>query len=119
MTYYTDWESFETAASSLYASAPRQARYTVKYRNCDSQLMLKVTDDATCVQYRTERLDDIRRMARLHRILAQTASQRQQDIKELSPIVPVTQKQEEPLRELHGKSAQQGGKKRGRGKKRN
>ncbi|KAJ1932222.1 hypothetical protein FBU59_006447, partial [Linderina macrospora] len=101
--------------SSLYASAPGRARYTVKYRNCDSQLTLKVTDDATCVQYRTERLDDIKRIAGLHRILAQTTSQRQQDIKELSPIVPVTQKAEEPKEQQQ----QQGGKKRGRGKKRN
>ncbi|KAJ2801680.1 Signal recognition particle protein [Coemansia guatemalensis] len=93
MVYYDSWDAFEKAAADLFASAADKARYTIKYRNSDAALILKVTDDATCVQIRTEKLDDIKRIAHLHRQLAQSASHRAQAIKGLAPIFP---KREEP-----------------------
>ncbi|KAJ1964652.1 hypothetical protein GGI12_001286 [Dipsacomyces acuminosporus] len=132
MVFYESWDSFEKAAADLYASAADRARYTVKYRNCDAELVLKVTDDATCVQLRTEKLEDIRRMARLHRKLAQASSHRANAIKELSPILPVSQKKEDVSVAKNGprisdraaagstgkQQAPSQGKKKGRGKKR-
>ncbi|KAJ1993793.1 Signal recognition particle protein [Coemansia spiralis] len=88
MVFYSSWGSFEKAATDIYAGAADKARYTIKYRNSDGVLILKVTDDATCAQMRTEKLDDIKRIANLHRILAQTASRRSQAIKMLPPAFP-------------------------------
>ncbi|PIA14930.1 SRP9-domain-containing protein, partial [Coemansia reversa NRRL 1564] len=94
MVYYDNWDAFETAAVDLFSSAANKARYTVKYRNSDAALILKVTDDATCVQLRTEKLDDIRKIAHLHRQLAQTTSHRAQEIKGLAPMFPKREKPE-------------------------
>ncbi|KAJ2161305.1 Signal recognition particle protein [Coemansia sp. RSA 552] len=88
MVYYSNWEAFEKAATEVFANAPGKARYTVKYRNCDAALVLKITDDATCVQMRTEKLDDIKRIARIQRRLGQIAANRASGIKEMSPIFP-------------------------------
>ncbi|KAI8321849.1 SRP9-domain-containing protein [Martensiomyces pterosporus] len=123
MVFYDSWETFEKAATDLYASAASRARYTVKYRNCDAELVLKVTDDSTCVQLRTEKLEDIRKMAHLHRILAQTASHRATAVKELSPILPASTRKEDPAATKKatktGEQATAGhSKKRTRGKKR-
>ncbi|KAJ2746940.1 hypothetical protein GGI20_000927 [Coemansia sp. BCRC 34301] len=88
MVFCDSWETFEKAATDVYAGAADKTRYTIKYRNCDTALVLKVTDDCTCVQMRTERLGDIKKIAHLHRLLAQTASNRSTPIKELAPIFP-------------------------------
>ncbi|KAJ2502023.1 Signal recognition particle protein [Coemansia sp. RSA 1972] len=91
MVYYSDWDSFEKAASELFASAADKARYTIKYRNCDAALVLKVTDDATCVQLRTGRLGDIKKIARLHRHLCQSTSLRAEKLKSRQPEFPSVQ----------------------------
>ncbi|KAJ2751875.1 hypothetical protein H4S06_004049 [Coemansia sp. BCRC 34490] len=94
MVFYGSWDSFIKAAADIYAATPEKARYTVKYRNCDGMLVLKVTDDATCAQIRTERLDDIKKVASLYRMLAQSASHRSQEIRELPPVFPESKKDE-------------------------
>ncbi|KAJ1642548.1 Signal recognition particle protein [Coemansia erecta] len=101
MVYHNSWDAFEKAAENIYAGAPDCARYTIKYRNCDSALVLKVTDNASCVKLRTEKLEDIKRIAHLHRKLAQSASNRVAAIKTLSPIFP------ESPKELHTQQSQQ------------
>ncbi|KAJ2724190.1 hypothetical protein GGI07_002144 [Coemansia sp. Benny D115] len=116
MTYCDTWDSFEKQATSIYTNAPSATRYTIKYRNCDAALVLKVTDDATCVKLRTERLGDIKKIAHLHRLLAQTASQRTTPIKELAPIFP--EQENIPAAAPEQKQASGQGKKKGRGKKR-
>ncbi|KAJ2776246.1 Signal recognition particle protein [Coemansia interrupta] len=122
MVYYDSWEQFETAAAGVYAASPDQARYTVKYRNTTASLVLKVTDDTTCVQLHTERLDDIKRIAHLHRILAQAAANRSAPVRALKPAFPETPREEKPAA---GKKPQQQqstaanqGKKKGKGRKR-
>ncbi|KAJ2081521.1 Signal recognition particle protein [Coemansia sp. RSA 988] len=95
MVYYDSWDAFEKAAADLFASAADKARYTIKYRNSDAALTLKVTDDTTCVQIRTEKLDDVKRIAHLHRQLAQSTSHRVQAIKGLAPIFPKREKHED------------------------
>ncbi|KAJ1724990.1 Signal recognition particle protein [Coemansia erecta] len=117
MVYYDSWDQFETAAAGIYAASPAQARYTVKYRNSTADLLLKVTDNTTCVQLRTERLDDIKRIAHLHRILAQAASNREAPVRALKPVFPETPREEKPAAAAASASANQG-KKKGKGKKR-
>ncbi|KAJ1899821.1 hypothetical protein GGF37_004509 [Kickxella alabastrina] len=121
MVYCDNWETFEKAAASIYASAPDVARYTIKYRNCDAALVLKVTDNATCVQLRTEKLEDIKKIAHLHRILAQTTSNRSAAIKELAPVFPEAPKEKTKPAASAGteqQSAAAQGKNKARGKKR-
>ncbi|KAJ2012324.1 Signal recognition particle protein [Coemansia sp. RSA 2671] len=130
MVFYDSWESFEKAAAAVYAGAAGKTRYTIKYRNCDAALVLKVTDDCTCVQMRTERLSDIKKIAHLHRMLAQATSNRSEPIKELAPIFPASLTKSEGQAKKAGSSepAKQApqttaavaqSKKKGRGKKRN
>ncbi|KAJ1999510.1 hypothetical protein GGI04_004545 [Coemansia thaxteri] len=90
MVFYDSWETFERAAAEVYAGAAGKARYSVKYRNCDGALVLKVTDDCTCVQMRTERLGDLKKIAHIHRLLARSASNRPAAIKDLAPIFPAS-----------------------------
>ncbi|KAJ2555460.1 hypothetical protein EV175_002259 [Coemansia sp. RSA 1933] len=94
MVFYGNWDAFSKAAADIYAGSPDKARYTVKYRNCDGMLVLKVTDDVTCAQMRTERLEDIKKITKLYRILAQSASHRAQEIKNLPPVYPEIKKDE-------------------------
>ncbi|KAJ2805573.1 Signal recognition particle protein, partial [Coemansia helicoidea] len=88
MVFHDSWESFEAAAAGLFAAAPDRTRYSLKYRNADAALVLKVTDNATCAQLRTSKLDDIQQIARLHRKLAELASGRAGAVKELPPAFP-------------------------------
>ncbi|KAJ1667290.1 hypothetical protein IW140_001747 [Coemansia sp. RSA 1813] len=94
MVFYGNWDSFTKAAADICAGSPDKARYTVKYRNCDGMLVLKVTDDVTCAQMRTERLGDIKKITKLYRILAQSTSHCTKDIRELPPVFPETKKDE-------------------------
>ncbi|KAJ2343218.1 Signal recognition particle protein [Coemansia sp. RSA 2618] len=121
MVFYSDWDTFEKAATSLFASAAGKARYTIKYRNCDAALVLKVTDDATCVQLRTGRLNDIKKIARLHREVCQSTSRRTK-IKAHRPKFPQTEKAEKAAPEKVSKTGGAAGKqpkKKARGKKKN
>ncbi|KAG1685710.1 Poly(U)-specific endoribonuclease-B [Nymphon striatum] len=45
MTYITSWEEFAKAAERLYIADPMKVRFTMKYRNCDEKVVVKVTDD--------------------------------------------------------------------------
>ncbi|KAJ2767604.1 hypothetical protein GGI18_005764 [Coemansia linderi] len=79
---------------------------------------------------RTERLSDIKKIAHLHRMLAQATSNRSEPIKELAPIFPASLTKSEGQAKKAGSSepAKQApqttaavaqSKKKGRGKKRN
>ncbi|XP_017783521.1 PREDICTED: signal recognition particle 9 kDa protein [Nicrophorus vespilloides] len=62
MTFMKSWEDFEKAAEKLYLQEPSKARYTMKYVHSKNQLVLKMTDDVVCLQYKTEVQQDIRRI---------------------------------------------------------
>ncbi|KAL1411145.1 hypothetical protein Q8F55_002095 [Vanrija albida] len=53
MVYIKKWTDFESAVIELYARAPRQTRYVVKFLPKTGQLVLKVTDDTKCIKYKT------------------------------------------------------------------
>ncbi|EMP24550.1 Signal recognition particle 9 kDa protein [Chelonia mydas] len=45
MPHYQTWEEFSRAAEKLYLADPMKVRVVLKYRHCDGNLCIKVTDD--------------------------------------------------------------------------
>jgi len=62
-------DSFVEQAEALYKQNPLASRYVIKYSHCKGKLSLKVTDDRTCVQYKTEQQTDLRKVGRLDQIM--------------------------------------------------
>ncbi|KIO19653.1 hypothetical protein M407DRAFT_246097 [Tulasnella calospora MUT 4182] len=52
MVYITSWPQFQREAEALYARSPFRTRYCVKWRSVEGTLVLKLTDDTTCLKYR-------------------------------------------------------------------
>nr|CAD7200069.1 unnamed protein product [Timema douglasi] len=65
MTFLKSWEEFEKAAERLYLQDPMKVRYTMKYVHKDGSLTLKLTDDVVCLQYKTEILQDLKKVDKL------------------------------------------------------
>ncbi|KAI6117170.1 signal recognition particle SRP9 SRP14 subunit [Pisolithus croceorrhizus] len=53
MVYIASWQEFQEAAESLYAKSPNKTRYCVKWRSSEGKLVLKITDDTTCIKFKT------------------------------------------------------------------
>ncbi|KAL1699034.1 signal recognition particle, SRP9/SRP14 subunit [Schizophyllum commune] len=53
MVYLHSWHDFQDAAEALYAKSPNNARYVVKYKHNEGKLVLKITDDRTCLKFKT------------------------------------------------------------------
>ncbi|KIJ47166.1 hypothetical protein M422DRAFT_205922 [Sphaerobolus stellatus SS14] len=53
MVYINNWQEFQEAAESLYEKSPSTTRYCVKWRAEEGLLVLKLTDNTTCVKYKT------------------------------------------------------------------
>ncbi|XP_063078800.1 signal recognition particle 9 kDa protein [Engraulis encrasicolus] len=66
MPYYQAWEEFARAAEKLYLTDPMKVRVVLKYRHCDGNLCIKVTDDAVCLQYKTDQAQDVKKIEKLH-----------------------------------------------------
>nr|SVE70235.1 EOG090X0OQY [Eubosmina coregoni] len=64
MTFIKNWEDFERNAEKLYLSNPNKVRYTMKYKHAEGVLILKFTDDAVCLQFKTEIHQDLKRVDR-------------------------------------------------------
>ncbi|XP_029448939.1 signal recognition particle 9 kDa protein [Rhinatrema bivittatum] len=62
MPYYQTWEEFTRAAEKLYQTSPMKVRVVLKYRHCDGNLCMKVTDDAVCLLYRTDQAQDVKKI---------------------------------------------------------
>ena len=69
MTYINNWDEFCKAAERLYLQDPSKCRFTTKYRHCDGQLIVKVTDDQVCVQYKSEHAQDVKKLEKLSSLL--------------------------------------------------
>uniref|UniRef100_A0A8C3AG67 Signal recognition particle 9 kDa protein n=1 Tax=Cyclopterus lumpus TaxID=8103 RepID=A0A8C3AG67_CYCLU len=54
MPYYQTWEEFARAAEKLYLTDPMKVRVVLKYRHCDGNLCVKVTDNASTKTKRTD-----------------------------------------------------------------
>jgi signal recognition particle subunit SRP9 len=64
--YIENWESFYQQVVALYKAAPLKTRFVTKYRHGDGKLVLKVTDDVTCLQYKTDQQSDLRKLEKLN-----------------------------------------------------
>jgi len=53
MVYISLWQDFQEAAEELYSKEPVKTRYSVKWKANIGTLILKITDDTTCVKYKT------------------------------------------------------------------
>ncbi|KAG7085907.1 hypothetical protein E1B28_003441 [Marasmius oreades] len=53
MVYIQSWQEFQDAAEALYQKSPNKVRYCVKWRSCEGKLVLKITDDITCLKFKT------------------------------------------------------------------
>jgi len=63
--YISDFEQFLQEAEDLYKARPLATRYCIKYRHCDSKLVLKVTDDVKCLQFKTDQQQDLKKLERI------------------------------------------------------
>ncbi|XP_044762429.1 signal recognition particle 9 kDa protein [Coccinella septempunctata] len=62
MTFLKSWEEFERAAEKLYMQAPSKVRYNMKYVHSKNHLILKMTDNVVCLQFKTEIAQDVRKI---------------------------------------------------------
>ncbi|GFQ90860.1 signal recognition particle 9 kDa protein [Trichonephila clavipes] len=65
MPYCSTWEEFAKAAERLYINDPMKVRFTLKYRHCDGKLIIKITDNITCLMYMTEHTQDVKKVEKL------------------------------------------------------
>lgn len=63
--YVEDFDSFLQQAEDLFRSSPLDTRYCIKYRHCDGKLVLKVTDDKQCLQFKTDQQQDLKKLERI------------------------------------------------------
>ncbi|XP_075214170.1 signal recognition particle 9 [Lycorma delicatula] len=62
--YLKTWEEFEKSAQSLYLKDPMKIRYVMKYTHNQSVLKIKITDNIVCLQYKTEIIQDFKKIER-------------------------------------------------------
>ncbi|KAF7789091.1 hypothetical protein EIP86_000024 [Pleurotus ostreatoroseus] len=53
MVYISSWQEYQEAAEALYEKSPNKTRYCVKWRASEGKLVLKITDDTTCLKFKT------------------------------------------------------------------
>ncbi|XP_022189058.2 signal recognition particle 9 kDa protein [Nilaparvata lugens] len=58
------WEEFEKSAMHLYLKDPMKIRYIMKYTHNKSILKIKITDDVVNLQFKTEIIQDFKKIER-------------------------------------------------------
>ncbi|KAJ7676426.1 signal recognition particle, SRP9/SRP14 subunit [Mycena rosella] len=53
MVYIHAWQEYQDAAEALYAKSPTTTRYVVKWKSSEGKLVLKITDNTTCIKFKT------------------------------------------------------------------
>ncbi|CDO69968.1 hypothetical protein BN946_scf184836.g42 [Trametes cinnabarina] len=56
MVYISSWQEYQEAAEALYEKSPDTTRYCVKWRHSpdgQGKLVLKITDNTTCLKFKT------------------------------------------------------------------
>ncbi|KAL1917792.1 uncharacterized protein VTP21DRAFT_3626 [Calcarisporiella thermophila] len=77
MVYLKDWNEFQRLSEELYQKSPEHTRFLTSYRHCDGILILKVTDDRTCLKLKTDQMADLNKLDRLSRSLLEKFQNRQ------------------------------------------
>eukprot|EP01134_Creolimax_fragrantissima_P002828 CFRG2828T1 len=63
--YIKEWNAFSSAVEELYKENPSKARLTMKYRDVDGKMIVKVTDDVVCLKYKTDQAQDVKKIEKL------------------------------------------------------
>ncbi|KAH9964206.1 signal recognition particle, SRP9/SRP14 subunit [Russula dissimulans] len=71
MVYISSWQQYQEAAENLYLNSPRKTRYSVKWRSLEGKLVLKITDNVTCLKFKTHSSIFLGRFEALNRSLIQ------------------------------------------------
>jgi len=53
MVYISSWQDYQEAAEALYIKSPNDTRYCVKWKSSEGKLVLKITDNVTCLKFKT------------------------------------------------------------------
>jgi len=53
MVYIHSWQDYSDAAEALYKKSPNNTRYCVKWKSSEGKLVLKITDDVSCIKFKT------------------------------------------------------------------
>ena len=72
-----DFADFASRSLALYRAAPARTRYVTKYRHTDGVLEVKVTDNDTCLKYRTRNAADAVKVEKLNFAFLQLMSSEQ------------------------------------------
>lgn len=60
------WDEFSTAATEMLHTSPNTTRFSIKYKAGDtSAIIVKVTDDRTCLKFHTDQASDLKRVDKL------------------------------------------------------
>ncbi|GAA5889425.1 hypothetical protein JCM16303_005559 [Sporobolomyces ruberrimus] len=75
--YFTNWDRFVQACSKLCDTATTQPRYCLRWRSSQSLLVIKVTDDITCIKFKTRSTVFLNRFDAFNRALMARFQNRQ------------------------------------------
>lgn len=67
--FIDSWDSFLQQARELFIAEPIRTRYCIKYRHCDGNFVVKVTDDRTCLQFKSDQQVDLKKLEALNNIM--------------------------------------------------
>ncbi|TEB20988.1 signal recognition particle, SRP9/SRP14 subunit [Coprinellus micaceus] len=124
MVYIHSWQEFQEAAEALYERDPNKTRYCVKWRASEGKLVLKITNDVTCLKFKTYSSIFLNRFEALNLALIEKMQNRQKPPAVLAPP-PVAMVVDTPAPSAPGTSTPQiqstgpkaGGVKKKKGKK--
>ncbi|XKL61143.1 hypothetical protein PGB90_008200 [Kerria lacca] len=62
MTFFKTWEEFEKIAENVYLQNSMNTRFVLKYDHLQQSLIIKLTDNTLCLQYKAEMTDEIKKL---------------------------------------------------------
>ncbi|KAK4048565.1 hypothetical protein OIV83_004733 [Microbotryomycetes sp. JL201] len=78
MVYSRRWDDFARQCKDMYAQEPLKTRYCVRWRHQTGLLVLKVTDDAKCIKFKTHSSAFLNRFEQLNRDLTAAMQNKRQ-----------------------------------------
>jgi len=89
MVYIHSWQEFQDAAEALYSKSPNETRYCVKWRSSQGKLVLKITDNTTCIKFKTHSSIFLNRFESLNLSLMQKMQNQRRQHSLTTPDVPL------------------------------
>jgi len=76
MVWLNKWDVFFDSAQKLYEQDPAHTRYVIKYRHKDGKLVLKVTDNRTCIKHKSSYESSVKKMQQLNDLLLRAMTEK-------------------------------------------